>query len=160
MLESRKLLPGLYRETLPIAPLEASMVRIPAGPVEFGVEYRVLNSATASLEGSSIHVYGRGSGEEFLRFDMFPEDPHYHYIVPGVYHLAVRFDDVANGPFFDWVVERLRSSLPAMLAEARAVDLADEVARDYEAVLSALPEVLTVLREEPAQEVAREQARR
>ena len=38
--------------------------------------------AVVDDRGVSLHVYGEQDGEwrEFLRFDCFAEDPHYHYV--------------------------------------------------------------------------------
>ena len=34
-------------------------------------------------EGVSLHVCDGETGAEYLRFDVFVKEPHYHYIVPG-----------------------------------------------------------------------------
>ena len=86
-------------ERMPIPPVEAQTEYFEAGAVIFGVEYRLLNDAIAagsevedatgsdeSAEhfddrGVSLHVFGQLAGGErleYLRFDCFNEDPHYH----------------------------------------------------------------------------------
>ena len=53
---------------------------IQAGPVTFGLEYRILRGGEE--EGLCIHVYGNdlpGHDKELLRFDCFKVAPHYHY---------------------------------------------------------------------------------
>lgn len=86
---------------MPIPPVEARTTYFEFGSLRLGVEYRRLTDAvtaaavlvaaagdergqTTDLDdrGVSIHVFGHQDGEdrEFLRFDCFVEDPHYHYI--------------------------------------------------------------------------------
>ena len=50
----------------------------------FGVE----GQAPPDIEGVSIHVLDAASREEYLRFDAFEEEPHYHYISPGDHHVG------------------------------------------------------------------------
>ena len=74
-----------------------------AGAVTFGVEYRDVDPASLAAtyegnaaqlaeleerspdggfsdEGVSIHVCGTDDGHEYVRFDVFDDEPHYHYI--------------------------------------------------------------------------------
>ncbi|HLX88537.1 MAG TPA: hypothetical protein VKR22_08815, partial [Acidimicrobiales bacterium] len=76
-------------------------------------------------EGVSIHVNGTADGHEYLRFDVFDAEPHYHYNHPGepVVNNVVEFDAVANGDMLDWALDCLRTRLPSMLAEAGGGDL-------------------------------------
>src|SRR5262245_55442251 len=97
----------------------------PAGVLTFGVEYRDLDPASLEAtyadnaeyleelrrtspdggftdEGVSIHVCGTADGYEYLRFDVFADKPHYHYVhrVPAGAEVANRivdFDPVADG---------------------------------------------------------------
>ena len=87
----------------PQPPVEEQTHRVPAGAVTFGVEYRALDPESlratyadnpaylAELEarspeggftdeGVSIHVWGSDDGHEYLRFDVFADEPHYHYV--------------------------------------------------------------------------------
>jgi hypothetical protein len=145
-----------------IPPVPENTKTFTVGPVEIGVEYRhltddILGAAYADDaeaaavieaskpeaglddEGISIHVCDAGTGDEYLRFDCFADDPHYHYILPGSHQIVIAFDEVAGGRFLDWAIERLRSRLPEMLREAGAVDLADRV--DPAEIEAALPTI-------------------
>ena len=130
----------------PQPPVEARTHRVPAGAVTFGVEYRALDPQSlretyadnpeylAELEarspqggftdeGVSIHVWGSDDGHEYLRFDVFADEPHYHYVhntgrTGDVVNNVVDFDVVAYGDMLPWVLERLRTRLPEMLAAA------------------------------------------
>jgi hypothetical protein len=95
-------------------------------------------------QGVSLHVCDNDR-VEYIRFDNFGGDPHYHYIVPGAYNVSVQYDEVANGPFLDWALERLRASMPDMLREAGAGELADRV--DGAGMESAMPEVALLVKE-------------
>lgn len=89
-------------------------------------------------KGLSFHVCDARNGAEYLRFDMFEEGPHYHYLhLDDGYHIAVNYDEWACGPMFDWAVEAIRSRLPVMLRHAGQEDMADRVTQsDVDAVLS------------------------
>jgi hypothetical protein len=119
---------------------------VPAGAVTFGVEYRDLDPemlrATyadnpdhlAELEerspeggftdeGVSIHVFDAEDGHEYVRFDVFEGEPHYHYnhkVGPGgeVVNNIIDFDVVAHGEMLPWVLAALRTRLPALLENA------------------------------------------
>lgn len=139
-------------------PLEPDDTRwVPAGPVTFGVEYRdvvgpgvdnyadyqagTLDAADATAfsdEGISVHVFGTEDEHEYLRFDMFEDTPHYHYIRPsGDHNHYVEYDPVADGDMLSWAldIDRLR----AMLTEADGLALARQL--DDPAVLQGIAEV-------------------
>jgi hypothetical protein len=142
-------------EMLPI-PAIARYTRIfEAGCVSFGVEYRLLNEQLISEEygddaralfgnvtpdalqgvidedGVAVHVFGSEDKQEYLRFDCFPDFPHYHYLVPHEGHQTViEFDPVADGPMVPWALECLGSRLAEMLAHTGAAQLAKQVDRD------------------------------
>jgi hypothetical protein len=83
-------------------------------------------------EGVSIHVCDAADGHEFLRFDVFDADPHYHYVhrlPPGCEPVnnVIDFDVAAHGEMLPWVIDRLRTRLPQMLAAAGASTLVDRV---------------------------------
>jgi hypothetical protein len=158
----------------PQPPVEEQTRRVPAGAVTFGVEYRALDPESlratyadnpaylAELEarspeggftdeGVSIHVWGTDDGHEYLRFDVFADEPHYHYVhntgaSGDVVNNVIDFDAVASGDMLAWALECLRTRLPEMLraaggdAVASAVDAAavaravDDVARLANAV--------------------------
>jgi hypothetical protein len=152
----------------PQPPVEEQTHRVPAGAVTFGVEYRALDPESlratyvhnptylAELEarspaggftdeGVSIHVWGTEDGHEYLRFDVFADEPHYHYVhntgaAAEVVNNVVDFDAVAYGDMLPWVLERLRTRLPEMLTEAGGAAVADAVERDV--VAGALDDVV------------------
>jgi hypothetical protein len=128
---------------------------VPAGAITIGVEYREFDAASLrkSYEGTkylevfeatvdpasnldragvSLHVCDPADGQEYLRFDCFEDDPHYHYIHPSardgeVDNHIVQFDSVAHGPMLPWALGRIRHQLPAMLAEAGGGHLVDKL---------------------------------
>jgi hypothetical protein len=146
---------------MPIAPVAAHTTWFDAGNVRIGVEYRLLTDAigaAAALEeaggdaaglttglddrGVSLHVCAEQDGEEreFLRFDCFEEDPHYHYVswrerVNDMVHL----DPIADGDSIAWALERIRTRLPQMLERAGAPEVAGQL--DSSALEAALPRV-------------------
>ena len=113
-----------------------------AAAVRIGVEYRYVDPASLtetyagnaahlaeleerspdggfSDEGVSIHVCG-DDGHEYVRFDVFDEEPHYHYVhkTPAdgeIINNVIAYDAVALGDMLDWAIERLRTRLPDML---------------------------------------------
>lgn len=136
----------------PIAPVEAATIRIPAGPVTFGLEMRQLSPAIVSDfyqgradeeavqdlvdhrergvgdDGPTIHVFGTGDGLEYLRFDCFHNEPHYHYMKPHEdFHVVYEIDVVAAGDPFEWATSRIRYRLDDMLRESGGAKLADQI---------------------------------
>ncbi len=69
-------------------------------------------------------MFGTDGMAEYLRFDCFADEPHYHYIIPGRGNMLVHFDRVANGPMLDWTLRTLRGRLPELLAQVGAEKLA------------------------------------
>lgn len=153
---------------MPAPPVLAQTEMIEAGAVTFGVEYRVLNVAVAAANyanykpdpvlvaayekasgamrdrGVSIHVIEAGKREqaEYLRFDCFQEDPHYHYISwENKTNELLGIDSVANGDPLGFTLETLRTRLREMLL--RAGGPAEALARqvDMRIVEAALPRV-------------------
>ena len=150
---------GSRHRTIPIPPVDVATEWLQAGRVLFGVEHRVLDKdilyahfasmpeqmellktmtgksdpldifALPEDEGFSLHVCDAKDRQEYIRFDAFAEDPHYHYITPGSHHVAVGFDNIADD-FEPWVFARVQSALPEMLRFAGAHDLAGEVDQD------------------------------
>lgn len=122
-----------------------------AGALRLGVEYRNVEPEAlrqlyagnaeqlAELErhspaggfrdaGVSIHVVGAADGHEYLRFDAFDDDPHYHYIRPsGDHNHSVPFDSVAGGDVLAFALRSLRERLAPMLAEAGGAALAAQL---------------------------------
>jgi hypothetical protein len=141
----------------PQPPVEENTRRFPAGAITFGVEYRDLDPESlvatyqdnpeylAELlakspeggftdEGVTIHVFDAHDGHEYLRFDVFDDEPHYHYIHRTVDDTVVNnvidFDTVAHGDMFPWTFERLHDHLSAMLAQAGGAELAEQLDDD------------------------------
>lgn len=124
----------------PIPPNAEHTTWIDAGAISIGIEYRLLHDAelAANYEGEqmaeiqaatggeaiedsgvSLHVAGTDDGHEYLRFDMFELEPHYHYILPsGESQTIVDYDRVAMGPMLAWALGQIRNRLPAMLSRA------------------------------------------
>ncbi len=135
----------------PIPPDPAHTTWVPAGALTIGVEWRELDDAELAANyagdamaeiqdatggravadhGVSLHVSGARDGHEYLRFDLFEADPHYHYIEPsGTRQTIVQFDRVALGEMLPWALEQLRSRLPEMLARAGGAELAGSIDR-------------------------------
>jgi hypothetical protein len=154
----------------PQPPVAESTRWFPAGVLTIGVEYRDLDpeglvatyadnpehlaellrespEGGFSDEGVSIHVAAADSGHEYLRFDAFDDEPHYHYIHDGpeIVNHVVPFDTVAGGDMLTWTFDRIRTRLPEMLAEAGAAQLAATV--DAAAVEQALRDVEPMARD-------------
>jgi hypothetical protein len=151
-------------DQMPIPPVEAQTTWFEAGAVRIGVEYRLLNDAIAAHaaietatgsdssealdlndRGVSLHVCGTGEGDaerEFLRFDCFEEDPHYHYVSwRAMSNEMIHIDPIADGDPLAWSLERIRTRLPQMLERAGAADLAARVdARELERALPRVAE--------------------
>ena len=150
-------------DKMPIPPIAAHTQYFEAGAIRIGVEFRQLTDELvaeirASLEGAdgaetgqlenlddsgvSLHVFGRDdSGEfEYLRFDCFAEDPHYHYVGwARKTNEVLRVDPIADGDPLGWALERIRSRLPQMLRRAGADAVAARV--DSALIETVLPRV-------------------
>ncbi|MGE0383352.1 MAG: hypothetical protein AB7Q97_01395 [Gammaproteobacteria bacterium] len=94
--------------------------------------------------GVSIHVFAAEDGHEYLRFDCFDDEPHYHYnhrVAPGedVVNHWIPFDRVACGEMLPWALATLRTRMAEMLAQARGSHLVPRL--DADAVKQALVRV-------------------
>ena len=121
-----------------------------AGPLRLGIEYRKVDPTALDAiyadsehldelhekspdggftdEGVSVHVVSIEDDHEFVRFDMFVDEPHYHYVDKSAgTNTIVLFDSVALGPVVPWTLGQLRSRLPDMLRHAGGVGVADQV---------------------------------
>jgi hypothetical protein len=141
-------MPGVVYNVQPQPPVEENTRWFPAGVVTIGVEYRELDPESLAAtyggnaadmaeieanspeggfadEGVSLHVRGTDDGHEYVRFDVFDGEPHYHYVRPtGDHNNVVPFDAVADGEMLPWALGRLRHRLGEMLSEAGGAALA------------------------------------
>jgi hypothetical protein len=138
----------------PQPPVAANNHLFPAGALTFGVEYRDVDPESlretyagnaeqlAELEarspeggfsdnGVSIHVCGTDDGYEYLRFDVFDDEPHYHYIHRHddgtIENQVVDFDPIVGGDMLPWAIRCLRYRLIEMLEAAGAGRLVDRL---------------------------------
>lgn len=151
-------------DRMPLPPIEARTTWFEDGALAIGVEYREVDEAKAAAaqhqtavgtagsgaagaallddRGVSLHVCGveDGARSEYLRFDCFAEDPHYHYVSwrDRSNHM-LHLDADAEGDPLAWALERIRLRLPEMLARAGASALAARI--DRGAVERLLPRV-------------------
>jgi len=154
-------MPGTVYNVQPIPPDPEHTVYVDAGSLRIGVEHRVLDDAelaanyageamaeieaavagrTIEDNGVSLHVVGTEDGHEYLRFDMFEHEPHYHYIEKnGERQTILDFDRVAHGEMLPWALAQLRTRLPEMLRFVGGGDLVDEL--DSESFEASLLEV-------------------
>ena len=89
---------------------------IEAGAIRFGLEYRRL----ASDEGLAIHVMGDVAGQEieFLAFDCFVNEPHYHY-GPRNQNQRIFLDKTLVPDPLRWTLDNFKEGkLPAMIQRA------------------------------------------
>jgi hypothetical protein len=146
---------------MPIPPIEDRTTWFDAGSVRVGVEYRLLTDAVAAAaelaeasgdergqttdlddRGVALHVCAEQDGEmrEFLRFDCFDEDPHYHYVSwRDRANEMIHLDPIADGDPLTWALERIRTRLPQMLARSGASEVAERV--DSGAIEGVLPRI-------------------
>jgi len=149
---------------IPPQPAVAEHTRyVPAGNLRLGIEYRSLDPESlvetykhdpAQLaemlerspeggftdEGLSLHVVGE-DGHEYVRFDVFEGEPHYHYnhSGPEVINNVIDFDTAAHGDMLPWALACLRTRLPEMLTEAGGGALVEGL--DQRAIDSAVDEI-------------------
>jgi hypothetical protein len=74
-----------------------------------------------------VRVLGSDDQHEYLRFDMFNVNAHYHYEPPSEKERILMIDTVADGDPVDWGMERLRARLAPMLVAAGAEAIAREL---------------------------------
>lgn len=158
---------GREYSVMPIGMVEEHCVPIAAGPVTFVVEARSLSqeaivaneagqAASDGLDhdydvdaaGASLHVLGADDGLEYLRFDAFDTEPHYHYIHNDLQqNTVVRVDDVAEGNPLAWTLRVVGTRLPEMLEHARAPHLAEAVRARPDEVADGFGQLESLLRE-------------
>lgn len=156
---------GVIYNMAPQPPSEKDTTWFPAGALTIGVEFRDVNpddlldlykddpeQLKELLEkspdggfadnGVSLHVNDAASGHEYLRFDVFDNEPHYHYIhdsTDPIVNNVVVFDPFAHGDMLPFAVACLRNRLAEMLPRAGAAELAAKV--DQALVDQALTEI-------------------
>lgn len=114
---------------------------------EYAAQYEQVKAEHGEFEddGVTLHVIG-ADGHEYLRFDCFRDEPHYHYVrktrpeEPPHNHW-IPLDDVANGEPLDWAFGRLRTRLVPMLIQAGADGSAALVAQDEARAATLIDEV-------------------
>ena len=161
---------GREYTVMPIPIIAEHCVEIPAGPVLFVVEARSLTvdaiveneqaqTATDGLDhdydvdagGASLHVLGAEDRVEYLRFDAFDHEPHYHYIFNDTQgNVVVRFDDIAEGDPLAWTIRVVGTRLPEMLEHAHGADLAEAVRSSRDEVAVGVEHLESVLRDAEA----------
>ena len=144
---------GVIYNMAPQPPFEKDTTWFPAGAITIGVEFRDVNPEDllalyaddpAQLKemlekspdggfadnGVSLHVRDSSDGHEYLRFDCFDNEPHYHYIHnstdPYINNVVV-YDPFACGDMLSFSIGCLRTRLGEMLPRAGAVELATKI---------------------------------
>ncbi|HIF63077.1 MAG TPA: hypothetical protein EYG16_02535 [Deltaproteobacteria bacterium] len=161
---------GTVYHIAPIPPNKEHTTYVEAGTLRIGVEYRLLDDAELATHytgddmdviqaatqgvavednGVSIHIFGSDDGHEYLRFDMFEREPHYHYIEPsGEKQTIVDYDRAALGDMLTWTLNQLATRLPEMLRFAGGARLASTL--DTPAITESLNKVNDLAREAEA----------
>src|SRR6266542_3694016 len=147
---------GIRFDQLPIPMVAEHCIPVDAGAVQLVVESRTLTNeivqdtfhgtVDANIPfddfGASLHVCGTADGLEYLRFDCFENEPHYHYIDQAAgANTVVRIDELAVGDPIEFSLACVEHHLPDMLRNCGVADLADTVARQPDQVSDAVSEV-------------------
>ena len=147
---------GTRYDQLPIPMVTEHCIPVDAGAVQLVVESRRLTNeiiedtyhgaveAEIAFDdfGATLHVCGTADGLEYLRFDCFENEPHYHYIEPAAgANTVVRIDELAVGDPIDFSLASVEHHLPDMLRNCGVAGLADEVAGQPDQVNTAVAEV-------------------
>jgi hypothetical protein len=95
-------------------------------------------SAAAGADGSSADLV------EYVRFDCFDDEPHYHYVYNAERAQdRVFLDPTLEGDPMAWALERLRTRMPEVLRKVGAPDVAERV--DPAAMDAAIPAVVAAV---------------
>jgi hypothetical protein len=146
----------LGRTVRVLAPIDEERTeRWRAGPITLAIEQRELRTEidrhvwheaaddAYDDSGITIHVLDTETGREYLRFDCFAEDPHYHYNWPGQdedLNQVVVYDTHAHGAdMFAWAMGVLRGRVGAVLANSGGAHLVERL--DGQAIERALDEM-------------------
>jgi hypothetical protein len=153
---------GNRYEQLPIPMVTEHCIPVDAGAVQLVVESRRLTNeilrdtygraAEPDISfddfGATLHVCGTGDGLEYLRFDCFENEPHYHYIEPAAgANTVVRIDELAVGDPIEFTLACVERQLPEMLRNCGddGAGLADAVAGQSDQVQVAMTEVRALM---------------
>jgi hypothetical protein len=158
---------------MPTPPVDDHCIAVTAGPLTFVIESRQLTDEIArtalredqiadndgrpgpSLDdyGACLHVHGTADGLEYLRFDCFEHEPHYHYVryADGGSNQYVRIDQNAEGDPIEWTLGRLRERLPEMLEYVDMPDLASQLRAERASITAVVDELAHLLRRARAQ---------
>jgi hypothetical protein len=117
---------------------------VTAGPITFVVEHRTVAQDGVEAGGPTVRVLGSDDDHEYLRFDLFNVNPHYHYEPPDAKERVLMLDTVAEGDAVSWGVGRLRPRLRPMRVEAGAPDRAAPL--DERMLSSAVDDVEALVR--------------
>ena len=92
-------------------------------------------------DGVSVDILTNGPGEEvsLLRFDWFPETPHYHYNPRKENTREVQLDPALVGDSMEWFLDRMPDRLSSMIESAGHAEVASAMDRD--ALARVMPEV-------------------
>jgi hypothetical protein len=138
-------------EVMPIPMVPDHCITVDAGAVQLVVESRRLTNeiikdtyhggSEKDMQfddyGATLHVCGTADGLEYLRFDCFENEPHYHYIEQRVgANVVVRIDELAVGDPIEFSLACVADHLPEMLRNCGVADLADEVTDQLDTVRS------------------------
>jgi hypothetical protein len=118
---------------------------VTAGPITFVVEHRAVVQDGVEAGGPTVRVLGGDDDHEYLRFDMFNVNPHYHYEPPAEQERILMIDTVADGDAVSWGIARLRDRLAPMLLAAGGQGLVD--ALDEQMLATAVDDVESLVRE-------------
>ena len=150
---------GQAYDIMPIPMMAQNAAWFDGGPVSFAIEARLLSESQddKSGGGGSIHVFGADRTEEFVRFDCFDSEPHYHYINRAKGRNVVwGYDTASNGPMAQWALAAIRDRLPELLRSAGADELAGRVEREGfdQRVLAGMAEAALAAHERTLQDEA------
>src|SRR3954452_12009801 len=147
---------GNRYEQMPIPMVAEHCVPVDAGAVQLVVESRKLTNAiledtfhgaveakvTFDDFGATLHVCGTADGLEYLRFDCFENEPHYHYIEHAAGgNTVVRIDELAVGAPIESSLACVEHHLADMLRNCGVDALADAVTDEKDRVAGAVAEV-------------------
>ena len=126
---------------------DESAATVQAGPITFVVEHRTVVQDGVEAGGPTVRVLGGTDEHEYLRFDMFNVNPHYHYEPPDHEERILMIDTIAEGDAVTWGIARLRERLVPMLVAANGNTMAD--ALDEQTLACAVDEVESLVRTPP-----------